>query len=105
MLRFLNGAGNGKGDTSRSSGLASHSSGLASVGRKILSKNSKSASAPELNVKTLRSLYSSLLAEISTSTNGNYIECWGILGGQRDDNGDKNGTSQNRDEQRQGKGG
>jgi hypothetical protein len=91
MLRFLNGSSKGDGNDTSSV------HGLASVGRKILERRAKSSStssgassrANEISVKTLRSLYSSLLAEISTSTNGNYIEYWGLLGGQKD-NTDEN---------------
>ena len=43
------------------------------------SSSSRKVGAP-FSVKTLRILYSSLLAEISGSTNGAWIEAWGRLG-------------------------
>ena len=71
-----------KGDSSGSGGrgMAASLSRAALIVSPSSNANSKS-SAAAFSVKTLRNLYSQLLAEISTSTNGAWIEAWGRLGG------------------------
>ena len=92
MLRFLNGRSSPASQSSQSmsSNKAPLQPSISSLAGKILHPkrgNGSNSAAPELSVKSLRSLYSSLLAEISTSTAGNYIEAWRMLGGCKEDQG------------------